>query len=253
MKKLAGIELLIFDVDGVLRDSSEIINEGYRSEFISEGLRYPYETQDMWHMRCLTSFNGNLACIKALYALELCGNSGMLHETLGDPDAESILNKATNGILTPQQEETAKRIRSRFEIFFDSQKIKGRIPEIPHSKSAIESLKQKGYKVAIFTNAARVTVARDISFLGLFDQVLGIDDVKHGKPSPEGVEMALTLLNVKKSNAAYVGDAASDILTAKNAGCTSIGVLTGMGLRMYLQLQNPDLIVNDLYELDELL
>ena len=47
-------KLIIFDVGGVIRDSSKAIEEGYRRGFAKFGVPYGIKTLDSWHLRGLS-------------------------------------------------------------------------------------------------------------------------------------------------------------------------------------------------------
>lgn len=57
---------------------------------------------------------------------------------------------------------------------------------------------------------------------GLFDSVIGADDVLNPKPSPDSVILVLEKLGVEKSGAVMIGDGQNDILCAQSASVRSI-------------------------------
>lgn len=59
---------------------------------------------------------------------------------------------------------------------------------------------------------------------GLFDVIITGDDVIKPKLDPEGLLKALSLLNVKNSEAIYIGDSDADIVAGLQAGVYTIGV-----------------------------
>ena len=86
-----------------------------------------------------------------------------------------------------------------------------------------------------------------------FDLVVAGDDVKNGKPHPDMLLAALEHFHIEPHEAVYVGDAAADILAAKNAGMASIAVLTGALNRLEAENLNPDYIVEDVTKIHEAL
>ena len=72
--------------------------------------------------------------------------------------------------------------------------------------------------------------------------------MKNKKPHPEGLLLIAKKLAVRPQEMLYIGDSAHDILAAKNAGCKSAAVLTGMGLKNVLGKEKPDFIFQDLNE-----
>ena len=115
----------------------------------------------------------------------------------------------------------------------------------PTVKETLETLKTKGYPLAVVT-----TKYSKAAYLGLdlfdltqyFDVVLGMDNVNRVKPDPEGILKAMNQTNCKK--ALYVGDNTSDILAGKNAGVkwTSKGTSE-------MEKLNPDLMIDEMKDI----
>lgn len=62
---------------------------------------------------------------------------------------------------------------------------------------------------------------------GLVQVIVGGEDVRDHKPSPEGLLNALKKLQLAPEEALYVGDSLVDMHTARNAGVPFAGVATG--------------------------
>ena len=99
------------------------------------------------------------------------------------------------------------------------------------SLEVLLKLKEMGIKLGIVTNKARIPALRTleiIKFIGIFDTLVALDDVKVGKPSNEGINKALSnYLNVDKDRVLYVGDNVIDDISAKNAGIKSAIIYFG--------------------------
>lgn len=104
---------------------------------------------------------------------------------------------------------------------------------IPGAQTLLEKL-AKNYKLTIATGA-HPKIIKDRLFPkfqipDVFAQVLtiyDIDDLAHAKPHPFMAHKILETQNVKPEEAVLVGDAASDMQMAWNAGIEPIAVLTG--------------------------
>jgi HAD superfamily hydrolase (TIGR01509 family) len=104
---------------------------------------------------------------------------------------------------------------------------------IPGAQEFLERL-AKNYKLTIATGA-HPKIIKDRLFPkfhipDVFSQVLtiyDIDDLAHAKPHPFMANKILETQNVKPEEAVLVGDAASDMQMAWNAGVEPIAVLTG--------------------------
>lgn len=91
----------------------------------------------------------------------------------------------------------------------------------------LKELKTSGIKLAIFTGKARRSL--DISLKSLhmnelFDVIITGDDVMNVKPHPEGLLKALTLLEIDRSEAIFIGDSDADIYAGLKAEVYTIGV-----------------------------
>jgi pyrophosphatase PpaX len=82
-----------------------------------------------------------------------------------------------------------------------------------------------------------------------FDVVVTLDDVKNAKPDPEPLLKALDLLGSKPEEAIMVGDNHHDILGGKNAGTKTAGVAWSMKGRDYIKSHNPDYILEKMSDL----
>lgn len=97
-------------------------------------------------------------------------------------------------------------------------------------KEVIQSLKSRGYKLAILTNKPQMTTDKVcdkyLKDLG-FDMVVGQRDGVPIKPDPTAVYSIMKFLKVESKNAYFVGDGETDAMTAKNAHVNGISVLWG--------------------------
>lgn len=83
----------------------------------------------------------------------------------------------------------------------------------------IEELKERGYKLAIATNAYRDSTLQSLGYLNVvdhFDSIACYDDVGRGKPAPDMLEKNLEELNLKPKDALFIGDSERDLLAAKS-------------------------------------
>lgn len=120
----------------------------------------------------------------------------------------------------------------------------------PTVKETLETLKNKGYPLAVVT-----TKYSKAAYLGLdlfdltqyFDVVLGMDNVNRVKPDPEGILKAMNQTNCKK--ALYVGDNTSDILAGKNAGVHTAGVKWTPKGTSEMEKLNPDLMIDEMKDI----
>lgn len=113
-------------------------------------------------------------------------------------------------------------------------------------------MKQRGARIGIISTKYRFRI---LSFLeeylpkDFLDIIVGGEDVKAAKPSPEGVQFALEHLGSTPQETLYIGDSTVDAETARNAGVDFAGVLNGMTTAEELQAYPHRMIMENLGEL----
>lgn len=98
----------------------------------------------------------------------------------------------------------------------------------PGEMNAIESIFNTGVKMILLTNKKFASAKRCMESTGLIKfipQNVSLDDVKVGKPNPEGVFKCLNLLKSPKEKTLIIGDSSTDIVAGKKAGIIS-GLVT---------------------------
>ena len=144
-----------------------------------------------------------------------------------------------------------------FKDFCDYYKIHMEDKTAPYDgiNDMLTNIKKAGFKTAIVTNKADFA-AQDLCkrmFGENIDFVVGSSDDRPNKPAPDGVFYALEKLDSKIENTVFVGDADTDILTAKNASLPSIGVLWGFRDREVIEEAGAEYIVESVNDLEKLL
>lgn len=86
-----------------------------------------------------------------------------------------------------------------------------------------------------------------------FTTILGAGDFAERKPSPIPIQDALRTLGTNPRSTVMVGDGPPDILSARAAGCPSIGVLWGIAPRDELLACEPDRVAGDIEQLESIL
>ena len=121
----------------------------------------------------------------------------------------------------------------------------------------LATLVGEGRKLGVVTAKRRLGVDRAFEILDIgryFDAVVSTGDTENHKPHPEPVLHALTLLDARPEDAAFVGDSPFDMAAGKAAGVFTIGVSWG-GLHSEQRLldEGADLIVHTPQELRDAL
>jgi phosphoglycolate phosphatase len=82
---------------------------------------------------------------------------------------------------------------------------------------------------------------------------LGGDSTAERKPHPEPARKVLSSTGVEARLAAVIGDSPADIEMARQAGIYSVGVTYGLRPAPVVQRARPDLLLDDLRQLQKYL
>ena len=93
------------------------------------------------------------------------------------------------------------------------------INRITISKKNIADLKKlkKDFYLTVFTSKSKTRTNKIIKNFKFFDFIICADDVKKGKPNPEGLLKILNKFNVNHTDAFFVGDSIYDYKASKSA------------------------------------
>ena len=115
---------------------------------------------------------------------------------------------------------------------------------------------EAGHPMALVTSKSDWMAVKALVHVGLdqlIPVVVGCDTCVNHKPHPEPVERALALLGVAPSNAAFVGDSPHDVQSGLAAGVVTVGVTWGAFDRQELQTAGADVVIDRIEELPEIL
>ena len=112
--------------------------------------------------------------------------------------------------------------------------LTARAVEIPGAAQALNAAAASGLKLAVVSSSPRAVIARFIEQLGVASLVgpgdrVGGDDVKRGKPDPEGFQMAARRFGVDPAEALVFEDSDAGLRAARAAGMRSIFVTCRAG------------------------
>jgi 2-phosphoglycolate phosphatase len=118
----------------------------------------------------------------------------------------------------------------------------------PGLEELVRGLRSRHRPVGIVTSKGQQeteTLLVDLGLLGLFDAVVGDDDVRPLKPDPAPLVEACRRLGVPPEQAVMVGDTRFDVACAKGAGAWAVGVLWGIQDAATLDAAGADALVPD--------
>lgn len=99
-----------------------------------------------------------------------------------------------------------------------------RVRVYPEVDFLLKELRRMKVPTALFTGKSRRAVEMSLHQLGwddVFQNIVTGDDIKRAKPDPEGLISLLNQTAASPARTLYIGDSASDIAAAANAGVLS--------------------------------
>jgi pyrophosphatase PpaX len=109
--------------------------------------------------------------------------------------------------------------------------------------SEVRALHARGGRLGLVTSKMRSGALRGLRLVGLeeaFATVVGSDEVTNPKPHPEPVRIALERLAAAPGDAVFIGDSRHDIECGRAAGVRTAAVLWGPFDRAHLEDLLPD-------------
>lgn len=200
-----ALTTFLFDLDGTIIDSIELILRSYRHTMELHRCNEPLPPDDLW--------------IKGL----------------GTP------LWAQFGQITDDKEEIERMVQTyrTYNLTHHDALVRpyeGVVEEI-------RRLKARQKQLGVVTSKLRDGAMRGLRISGLdeaFDVVIGCDDVSHSKPHPEPVLKAVDELGAKPAATVFVGDSRHDMESGRAAGVKTAAVLWGPFDRAYLEDLSPD-------------
>lgn len=188
------IDTILFDFDGTLMDTNDIILESWQYTF--ERLR-----------GCRTDEKTLLA-------------------TFGEPLKMTMYN-----FFGGSEEDVERNVE--IYRSYQRDHFLNLICLFPGVYEMLQEVRKAGFKAALVTSRLKPTTYQGIEKFGIrdfFDVIVTADDVTRHKPDPEPVLITLKKLGAHPENAMMIGDTKQDILCAKNAGVTSVLVEWSMAI-----------------------
>src|SRR6185312_2547562 len=212
---------IIFDFDGVLFDSEKIHLQTYNQIFHTLGFTIS----------------------EAEYFQRYIG--------LSDSEIFKLIfdEKNINYDLNQIDHFRKSKITAYRSIINHSKSLKG----LPHVDSFIKYYLNKIEHFAICSGAAREEIEAILNKLEngklrkCFKEIITIDDINFGKPSPEGYLLAAKRLNVLPQDCLAIEDTPKGIAAAKNAGMNVVAITTSCDKAI---LNEADFIADNYNQID---
>ncbi|MFQ5538353.1 MAG: HAD-IA family hydrolase, partial [Gemmatimonadota bacterium] len=214
--RLPGASVVLFDLDGTLADTVELILRSFRHTMGTHLGRVPPDQE--W----------------------LRG--------LGRPLRDQMAAFASG-------EEERERMIATY-VAFQERIHDDLVRPFPGAVDALAVLEARGIPLAVVTSKRRAMARRTLArcgFDGRLAALVTADDVRRGKPDPEPVRLALQELGgVAPQAALFAGDSPWDVRSGRAAGVITAGVTWGPYPRRVLEAEGPDFLVESWEELLEL-
>ncbi len=200
---------VLWDLDGVLVDSATLHFEAWR-ELMGE-LGRPLSEEDFGRTFGLR-------------------NDAILRELVGD--------------LAPAEVE---RLSQRKEELF-RERARAGITPIRGAVELARRLGQRGTRIGLVSSTPRENIGLVLDSLGLtgvFSAIVAEEDVRAGKPDPEGFLLAAERLGASPPECVVIEDAPAGVAAAKRAGMRCVGLASSHPREA---LAEADLVVDSLTE-----
>ncbi|HEY0036317.1 MAG TPA: HAD-IA family hydrolase [Longimicrobium sp.] len=201
-----SIRAVLYDFDGTLADSTELIMRCYRHTMTTH--------------------------------LEACPPDEEWLSGFGTPLTDQIARFAR----TPEEASAMlDTYRTHQDELFEAE-----LRPFAGAEEVLAELSRRGIALAIVTSRLRRATLRGLDVCGLsrhFEVIITPEDVTNAKPHPDPVLLALERLGVPPSAALFVGDSPHDIAAGRAAGTRTAGVLWGPFPRAALEEAGPDFLL----------
>ena len=117
------------------------------------------------------------------------------------------------------------------------------ITAFPGVVDLVRAVRSAGLRTAVVTSKTREGTRRGLNLIGLeqaIEILVCADDVKNPKPHPEPVKRAVALLGADPASTIFVGDSIHDLRSGREAGVLTGAVLWGPFGREELEPAAPD-------------
>lgn len=212
LEKSTGTDAFLFDLDGVIIDSSEFHKQSWVVLMSSKGINFSEEDFK------ITFGKRNEEILKDYF-----------------PDLpESEIKK-----MSYEKEELYRKL------------AKGNIKPIDGSIDTLRLIRENGFKIALVSSTPKENIDfifKELKLDNFFDAVVSGTDIKQGKPNPECYLVAAAKLGVKPQRCYVVEDSEHGLEAGKRSGAKCIGITT-----THKKLKNADIVVNNFYEMNELI
>jgi phosphoglycolate phosphatase len=197
-------------------------------------------------------FDFDMTLMDTSYIINECTN--MLADAKG---LRRVSREETLAVIGLSIEDSWRTLWGKFEPeWLDHYRNEFRLKEeegfrqFPGTMDTPARLREAGVKTGVVSNRrfARMAVEKS-GMSGLFDVIIGLENVANAKPHPEPILTALDEISVPPESAVYVGDTTIDMNAAAAAGVRGLGMTTGNYGAEQLMEAGAEWVCSDLLEI----
>jgi|29_taG_2_1085357.scaffolds.fasta_scaffold00171_10 phosphonatase-like hydrolase len=241
--KFAKIKLCVFDMAGTTVNEDNLVYKTVRDS-INQSLRSADHSDIQVNLDLCLEYGAGKEKSKAIYDI-------LNTLELSDAEIESLTSTAFA---------TFKDSLATFKDSLATAYNQDTLAEFEGMSDLFEQLKNNGRHVVLNTGYDSKTANKILTILGWsvgnqVDALVTADDVDNGRPAPDMITLAMKQFNIEDSQLVLkAGDSGIDIEEGQNAGCgLVVGVLSGAQNEQQLAKYQPDVILNKLTDLHELI
>ncbi len=217
---VSPLKLVVFDCDGTLVDSQYNIIHCMNQSFAACGLPVPTDHD-----------------VRGIIGLNL---EEAIHELMTEKENLELLHRLVDNY---KQAFRAHRMEpDHHEPLYEG------------TLEAIRQLDAAGVLMAVATGKSMRGLKAVIEMHGLEAYFTSLQTPDHnpGKPHPQMLEQAMNVVGVSPENTYMIGDTSYDMMLAKNANCTAVGVSWGYHDPEMLQASGADHMIDHYNQLQPL-
>lgn len=208
------IDTVIFDFDGTLADTSELIINSFQTvykKFLGEEKPIEY-----------------------------------IMESFGEPlkvTIEREFSEPFDDVFKEYREYQVERFSTDVKLF----------DKAVETLKYLKSKNIKTAVVTARMRESVVNALKDFNIDKYFDVVIAVDDTVNHKPHPEPLLKAINLLDTTPNKALFVGDSRFDMECANRAGAISVLAGWHVGAEILKKQYDVKYVINNLYEITKLI
>lgn len=203
----------------------------------------------------VVTFNLDYKTVRA-HVKDTLVNNGVPSSILSLNESVFEMLRKTEVWARSSQKETQFQEEVRNEVFAITEKheLEASLTTnlLPGVVGTLRALREMGLKIGLCTINSKNSVNRILERFGigeLFDVVISRNHVRHVKPDPEHLEVALRKLGASPGETIVVGDSTVDMQSAQNLRAVAVGVPTGVSTMEQLMAGGADYIITSMADL----